>query len=105
MFSEKFPDRMINVIYQRNENRPGDIKCQYDGVCTVQFSELLQPKYFNRYVEIEKVVVDVLTDRIANPCPGAVLYYNPDIVETPPEWAKREFFVCRAGSHLFYSEG
>ena len=99
MHSAGFPYSMEGVIYQRNENRPGRIKYQYDGVGKDLFHNV--PQY--AYDEIKTVVIAVLMDQIANPCPGAILYYNPDIIKIPPEWAKSENFVCKVGSHLFYT--
>ena len=99
MHTASHPYRVADVVYQRNENRPGAIKYQYDGVGKDLFHNV--PR--DAYLEIEKVVIGVLMDKIANPCPGAILYYNPDIIKIPPEWAKPENFVCKAGSQLFYT--
>ena len=33
---------------------------------------------------------------------GAVLYYNPAIVKTPPDWAKEEKHVATIGAHKFF---
>lgn len=35
---------------------------------------------------------------------GAVLYYNPKIVKTPPNWADPKKFVVKIGSHEFFTE-
>ena len=32
-----------------------------------------------------------------------VLYYNPDVVTTPPAWADPHKYVCAIGAHAFYS--
>jgi spore germination cell wall hydrolase CwlJ-like protein len=33
---------------------------------------------------------------------GAVLYYNPQIVTTPPSWATADNFLIRIGDHEFF---
>ena len=54
----------------------------------------------------EAMVADCVTawahSRTSNIVPDAVLYYNPDIVPTPPAWADPARLVAVVEHHRFY---
>ena len=97
---KNFPNTIYGVIHQKNKYGV----CHFSYVCDIEAGVIV--KKFSEQKSYEKSLefaYGVLHNKYKMYAKNADHYYNPDKVESTPNWAKSMKKVAKIGNHLYLS--